>query len=240
MAANIFILLFCGTMAWLIFHFQLRRSPSPIQIRRAIPFCLVLSLFLLFNALLAHVGRAGLAHIIHSAPVTTQGALEDDPKDNSVLLVGKISPENGHLYRNYVAYVDDTHLWSPTELLIELKDGVAIVDNDNYETRNWTYDTFRYLHLAANDPVVVIGHIQKGTYMLGSKKGKTSTTIQAEIIYAGSLEEVVDRAKSRITIPTVLVTVNLTASGVIILLPLFCWIFTKKNTEVEIAALRTR
>jgi hypothetical protein len=238
MPGNLIALLLSSLLGWLLYQFRLRKAASPAEIRRLGPFYLVLACFLVFNAFLAWQGRAALVEAIRQgqAPLRTWKGLEDARTGAGIVLRGTVSAENEPLYWEYVAYVDGGHLYSPQELLLELRDGVVAITNDDYAPRNWPLGTGSYPHLVAGDSIVVVGTVERGVYMAGPARGQETTSVHAEIVWAGSDAAFVERAQQRIIFPTVLWAANLAVAAMLVALPVASWWVSSRARQ----DLRTR
>lgn len=224
MAANIVILAFCSVMTWLLYRFKLAKAGSRAEVRKLLPFFLVLGVFLAFNALLAFMGRGGLNLAVTMTPITLRANLEDIATGDGVMLDGVVSAQNPTNSGESVAYIDDVRLWSPSELLIELDDGVVTISNDTYAARNWPRDSRSFPHLKRNDPVIVLGTVERSVTISGSNKGQEHLSLQAQIVYAGDHAGFVARAKRQILLPTGLFAVNVLATVVVVAVPLGFWL----------------
>lgn len=225
MAANIFILVGCGFMAWLLYRFKFSKAGSGAEVRKLLPFFFVLGGFLAFNALLALMGRDTLNLTVNMTPVTLVAVLGDTETDDRVLLDGAISAHNPNSYGEYVAYIDDTHRWSPSdELLIGLDDGTVGISNDTYAARNWPIDARSCLYLKANDPVIIVGTLERSVFLLGEQKGQQHLSIHADIVYAGEHADFVACAKQRLLLPTGMLAANVVAAVVVVVVPVVFWL----------------
>jgi hypothetical protein len=183
----------------------------------------------MLNALFAFMGRSGLNLAIKMTPVTLLAALEDTETGDGVILDGVVSANNPIRYWDYVAYIDDKHLWSPSELLIELEDGVVAISNDTYAARNWPRDARSFLYLKANNPVIIIGKVERSVNLLGADNGQKHLSIHADIIYAGEHADFVARAKQKMILPTVMLAANVIAAVVVVAVPVAFWLRSNKN-----------
>lgn len=205
-------------MAWLLYRFRLKKAVSASEVRKLFPFFLVLVLFLLFNALLAWQGGMALVSAVDTPPVTTTAALKAIKTGGPVILDGEVSDQNSIVYKNFVAYFDDEQFNSPSELVITLSDGTAVISNNDYQARNWPFSDF-YTHLARGTRVIVVGQLERGIAFAGPNKGKELISLHADMIFAGSHQDFVSRAKRKIFFPVVLLLLNLAAAVLMIILP---------------------
>lgn len=219
MITNIFVLLFCGLMAWLLYRFRLKKAVSASEVRKLFPFFLVLVLFLLFNALLAWQGGMALVSAVDTPPVTTTAALKAIKTGGPVILDGEVSDQNSIVYKNFVAYFDDEQFYSPLELSIALSDGTAVIGNNDYEARNWPFENDFYAHLSVGTRVIVLGELERGVVIAGPNKGKEIVSVHARMIFAGTHKDFVSRAKKKIFLPVVLLLFNLSAVVLMVTLP---------------------
>ena len=90
MPGNLIAFLLCCLLAWLLYHFRLRKAASRAEVRRLLPIYLVLAAFLAFNALLAWQGRAAFRQAIEETPVTTQEKLEQAGTGAGIILDGTV------------------------------------------------------------------------------------------------------------------------------------------------------
>ncbi len=234
MGANVFVLLFCGLMAWLLYRFKLSKAGSRTEVRKLFPFFFVFGGFFVLNALFAVMGRGGLNLALKMTPVTLLAVLEDTESGDGVILDGMVSANNPSSYGEYVAYIDDKHLWSPSELLIDLEDGVVAISNDTYTARNWPRDAGSFLYLKANDPVIILGKVERSVPLLGTDNGQQHLSIHAEIIYAGEHADFVARAKQRMILPTVMLAANVIAAVVVVVVPVVFWLRSNKAQSTGI------
>ena len=128
-----------------------------------------------------------------------------------------------------MAYIDDQHLWSPSELLIDLEDGVVAISNDTYAARNWPRDARSFPYLKANDSVIILGMVERNVSMFGPHKGQQHLSIYAEIVYAGEHKGFVARAKQRILLPTGMLAANVIAAIVVVVVPVAFWLRRKTH-----------
>jgi hypothetical protein len=224
MPANVAIFVFCALITWLLVRFRLREAASVADVRKVLPFFVALALFLLFNAWLAFVGRRSLVEAANAVPLTTLRALETIETGNGIILDGEVSAQNQATYWDYVAYIDEQHLYSPPDLLIRLADGDVAVSNDDYSARNWPAGTGSYPYLAAGHRVIVVGTLERAVYLTGPDKGQESLSVHAEIVYAGSRADFARQAERRVILPTLMLALNLSGALVILGLPAASWV----------------
>lgn len=217
MLTNLVLLLFCALLAWLLARFPLKNATTPADYRKLLPFFIALPGFLLFNALLAFQGVRSLSATLAAPPVSTLAALAGAKSGDGIMLGGVVSAQNDTLAGDYVAYVDEGHLWSPMELWLDLEDGRLAISNDTYQAVSWPVDAMRYSYLQAGQPVIVVGRAEN---WVGLVDGGASQTIRAEMVYAGTYDAFAARARLQ-RIPAVgLLLANLLAILLILLLPL--------------------
>ena len=223
MASNIIALLFCCLMLWLLQRYAVPQIRAVSLRRVVLAFHGFLILVLVLNALFAFLGRGGLLRATELPATHTLQELERAGSGDSVILVGRISPENGTLYREYAVYVED-YLHTPTPLWIELEDGSAAITNNTYAQRNWplgpdTSATITYLQ--ASYPVVVTGSVERATAVAGASMG--SATVRADLVYSGDYVDFVEQARQRMVVPTVLLALNLVAALAGVVLAARAW-----------------
>ncbi|MBN1310156.1 MAG: hypothetical protein JXB30_01975 [Anaerolineae bacterium] len=216
MAATLIILAFCIAITWLIYRFPLRNAKEPADYRKLLLFFGVIILFLVFNTLLALAGYGGLGLAVTGTPLTSTQALSDISSGDGVILVGEISPDNRGIYSDYAAYQDETHLWSPDELWIDLDDGTIAVTNDTYRATGWPVDAMGYTYLRAGQPVVAVGYLERNTTLVSRDD---SLSVRADIVYAGSLDDFRSRARINRLLAAALVIVNGAVVIVVVVLP---------------------
>ena len=217
MLTSLFLLLFCGLLAWLLTRFPLKNAQTPADYRKLLPFFYALLGFLLFNALLAFQGVRSLSATLNNPPVSTLSALSGARSGDGIMLSAVVSAQNEAMLGDYLAYVDEQNLWSPMELWLDLDDGRLAISNDTYQATGWPIDAMRYSYLQAGQPVIVVGRAENWA---GLVDGETSQTIRAEIVYVGTYESFAARARLQ-RIPAIgLFLANLLAMLLILLLPL--------------------
>lgn len=228
MPGNLVAFLLCCLLAWLLYHFRFRKAASPAEIRKLLPVYPVLAAFLAFNASLAWQGRAALRQASEATPIISRERLEETDSGVEIILDGTVSPENRALYWESIAYIDDQHLYSPSELLIDLRDGVAAITNEDYAPRNWPLGTGHYPHLAAGERVIVVGTVERSVYWAGPNKGQESVSLRAEVIWAGSYISFVERARRRMILPTAMWAANLAAVAILVALSVVFWLTSSR------------
>jgi hypothetical protein len=233
MPGNLIAFLLCCLLAWLLYHFRLRQAASRAEIRKLLPVYLVLAAFLAFNALLAWQGRAALQQAIQETPILTRRGLENAGPGAQIILDGTVSPENQALYWEYIAYIDDQRLYSPPELLIDLRDGVIAITNDDYAPRNWPLGTGYYPHLAAGERVIVVGTVERSVYLAGPNRGQESLSLHAEVVWAGSHADFGERARQRMVLPTVMWAANVAAITALAALCIAFWLTSSRPETKE-------
>jgi len=229
MAATLIILAFCIAMAWLLYRFPLSKAKEPADYRKLLLFSAMIVLFLLFNTLLALAGYGGLGLAATVAPVTSMQGLSDANAENGMILVGQVSTDNIGIYGDYVAYHDESHLWSPDELWIDLEDEPIAITNDTYQATGWPVDAMQYSYLQAGQPVVVVGYLDHSTNLVS---GDEILSVRADTLYAGSLEDFRSRAQIKRILAAVLVAANVAVLIAVLALPVRrCLIGMMKATD---------
>ena len=66
-------------------------------------------------------------------PITSMAELAGKKSEEAILLIGEVSDHNDTVYGDYIAYLDDQHLWTPIELWIDLQDGRIAITNTTYQ-----------------------------------------------------------------------------------------------------------
>jgi hypothetical protein len=227
MAASVFIFAFACLLAWLLYRFPLRRATTRAEVGKlALVFAFV-GLFFLANALLAYQGRLSLLAAVNTSPISTGQAWAEAENGAGVVLAGLVSAENPLRAGGYVAAIecDDGACTrdAPTGLLVALDGGEAVIGNDDFEARAWPTGAGDALFLAAGQPVVVVGTVERGVILLGPDRGKGTLSIRAEVVFAGSHQAFVARARRSLILPGVMIVVNLLAVAAVVLLPWVGW-----------------
>jgi hypothetical protein len=234
MAANIFVFLFCCLLVGLLYGFPLRRAATRAQVGKLALAFASIGIFFLANALFAYGGRRALLTAIHTPPILSMAVLEDVETGAPVILDGLVSPEHPIRSENYVTYIecddDACARYGPSELLIALDGGDAVISNDDFEDRAWPASADGVRFLASGDPVIVLGTTERGVVILGPEKGKETFSIRADIVYAGSHEDSVARARRNTVFPIVMLVANLIAVVAVVLLPWASWYLRSKDT----------
>jgi hypothetical protein len=206
---NLLFFLFCITIAWLLYRFPLQRAKSTDEYRKLFYFFCMLIVFVLFNAFLAFLGFGGLKLASTGLPITSTAEIADKESEDSILLVGEVSNQNNAIYRDYIAYTDDQHLWTPTELWIDLKDGKIAITNTTYQATSWKIDPSGNSYLLPKQPVVVVGAVEDWVNL---SSGEKSQSVRATIVYAGSFEEFASRARIKSLMAGGMMLLNLLAA----------------------------
>lgn len=227
MAANVFVFVFGCLLGGLLYYFRLRRAATRAEVGKlALAFAFI-GVFFLVNALFAQAGRSSLLMAADMLPVLSIEDLDKVDTGAPIILDGIVSLENPTPVENYVTYIDCDDAgctrYVPSSLLIGLDGGDAVISNDDFEERAWPYASDGVLFLAPGQPVIVVGTLERGVVMLGANKGTETTSIRAEIVYAGSHEDFVARARGRVIFPSILVMINLVAVMVALILPWASW-----------------
>ncbi len=221
MVLNIVLIAFCLSIAWLLYRYPLHHAKTPEEYRRLFPFFCALVGFVLFNALLAYFGVSGLWIAASSTPLTHPREFKDKVSGDGVLLVGQVSQQNPALHDDYVAYLDESHLWTPKPLWIDLQTGGVAITNDNYQATGWPVDARQFSYLRPGQAVVVVGYLED---TVGLSDGAHSQTLRADTVYAGSHADFVARARVRLALAGVILAVNLIVAALIVIVPLRdCW-----------------
>ncbi len=235
MAANVFIFAFACLLAWLLYRFPLRRAATRAEVGKLALVFAFIGLFFLANALLAYQGRLSLLAAVNTSPISTGEAWADAENGAGVVLAGLVSPQNPLRAGDYVAYIecDDEACTRdvPAGLLVALDGGDAVIGNDDFEDRAWPVSG-GVLFLAAGEPVIVVGTVERGVIILGPDRGKETLSIRADVVFAGSHQAFVARARRNVVFPTVMVIVNLVAVVAVVLLPWAGW-YLRSNLTIK-------
>lgn len=228
MAASIFIFAFACLLAWLLYRFPLRRAMARAEVGRLALVFAFIGLFFLANALLAYQGRLSLLAAVNTPPISTGQAWTEAENGAGVVLAGLVSAENPLRAGGYVASIecDDEACTrdAPAGLLVALDGGEAVIGNDDFEDRAWPIASDGVLFLAAGQPVVVVGAVERGVILLGPDRGKGTLSIRAEVVFAGSHQAFVARARRSLILPSAMIVVNLAAVVTVVLLPWAGWL----------------
>jgi hypothetical protein len=227
MFGNLVLLVFCILIAWLLYRFPLQKAKTPADYRKLFPFFCALIGFLLFNGLLAYMGQGGLSIASSSSPVQDLKSLAEIKNGDGVILSGLVSDKNAVIYGDYIAYLDD-HLWAPMELWLDLKDGSISITNNTYRATDWPVDAGGLSYLQAKQPVIVVGFVEDA---IGLTTGNKFRTIRADIVYAGTHDDFIVRARINLAIATVMVLANIFIALIIVFLPLRECIRGMKSVE---------
>lgn len=223
MVSNIIFFVGVSSLLWLIWRYGVTPSRPRTQSRYLALFAVVGSVFLLANALFAAIGYTSLGAAANLIPLTSLPTLADKRSGDPVIIVGKVSQDNPLQTDDYVAYTDcddDTCFpYRPSELLIRVDGGNIIIHNNNYEAREWPVD-FGVTYLSREQPVVVVGTAFRNQFLTGEQ---AVVTVQADILFAGTHDAFVKRARSRQIAPLILIGLNLfaAAAGLFIAYSLF-------------------
>lgn len=221
MILSVVLIGFCVLIAWLLYRYPLRRAKTPEEYRRLFPFFCILTGFVLFNALLAYFGMSGLWIAASSAPLTNQSEFVDRANGDGVVLAGQVSRRNPILHDDYVAYIDESYLWSPKPLWIDLRQGEVAISNDRYQATGWPVDARQFSYLRPGQTVVVVGYLEDSVGLLD---GERTRTLRADTVYAGAHADFVTRAQLRLVLAGVILAVNLIVAALILIVPLRdCW-----------------
>jgi hypothetical protein len=233
MTANIFTLIFACSMLWLLHRYAVPQIHSVASRRATLIAHGFLSLVLLVNALFAFLGRGGLLLVAELPTTTTLQEVQHAGLGDTLVVVGRVSPQNDTLFREYVAYVED-YLRSPRLLWVDLEDGAVAITNDTYAQRNWPIAedaSTSITYLPAYHPIVVTGYVERDTAVAGRSVG--GPTLRAELVYAGGYENFIAQARQRLIIPTVLLVLNLATVLGGVILAVLAWRRIAKQIEAH-------
>lgn len=208
MVGNIIALLGVSFFLWLVQRF----GPNPTRPRPHLFYLSLFALFcvvvLLFNALLSYLIYASLHAAANLPPTTTTTQLTQQQHGDSVNVVGTISPSNPILVENYVAYYECIEFTCypdlPPQLLIQVEDGEIVISNNTYEDHSWPEEADVF-YLAPGQPVVVAG--------VAVRNGD-EVTVEGGIVFAGSYDLFVGRARNQQIVPLILMGGSLFAAAV--------------------------
>lgn len=143
-----------------------------------------LALVLLASALVAFVKSHRAQGWIEAREVRQVAALRGVPEDQKVLLIGHVSDQNGVVSRDAVALIDCEKSCEerlPDDFKVELADGTALVDDDDYEPVAWRteiYGGHTTSFLRRQDAIVVVGEAA----------GSAPKLSDADLLYSGSID----------------------------------------------------
>lgn len=201
MISNIVFLVFFSLIAWLMFSFLLPKAEKKQDYKKLLIFFLAIGFFLLVNGLFSYLGMSGLSMAGSSDPIVDFKTIDQKQDGEGVVLFGKVSNKNKIIIDNYAAYLDDTGLWSPDRLWMELVNGEIAIDNDTYQPTNWPEDFMARSFLEIDSPVTVVGFVR-------INRIDQSRLIEAEIIHAGQFESFVSRSKTKLGIAIAMTILN--------------------------------
>lgn len=204
MIGNIVFFVFFSLLAWLVYSFILPKAEKKQDYKNLFFFFLTAGVFLSVNGLFSYLGMSGLSMAGSSDPIVDFKTIDQKQDGEGVVLFGKVSSKNKIIMDNYVAYLDDTGLWSPDRLWIELLDGEIAIDNDTYQPTNWPEDFMGRSYLEIDSPVTVVGFVR-------INRIDQSRLIEAEIIHAGQFDSFVSRSKTKLGIAIAMTILNLIA-----------------------------
>lgn len=215
MLLNLFVIAFCVLLSWLLFRFPLKKAKTPDDFRKLLLFFGVLLMFVLFNGFLAFLGMGGLKNASSNAAITDTTQLAAINNGDGVVISGTLSDQNDFISGDYIAYMDESNLWTPKPLVIDLLDGRFEVSNDTYQGTNWPVDPRGFSYLQKNQPVIVVGYVENNLASLDK-----THSIRADIVYAGSFEDFATRARVKQILASAMVLVNLFVAIMIVLIPM--------------------
>jgi hypothetical protein len=204
MIGNIVFFVFFSLLAWLVYSFILPKAEKKQDYKNLFFFFLAAGVFLSVNGLFSYLGMSGLSMAGSSDPIVDFKTIDQKQDGEGVVLFGKVSSNNKIILDNYAAYLDDTGLWSPDRLWIELLDGEIAIDNDTYQPTNWPEDFMGRSYLEIDSPVTVVGFVR-------INRIDQSRLIEAEIIHAGQFDSFVSRSKTKLGIAIAMTILNLIA-----------------------------
>jgi hypothetical protein len=204
MIGNIVFFVFFSLLAWLVYSFILPKAEKKQDYKNLFFFFLTAGVFLSVNGLFSYLGMSGLSMAGSSDPIVDFKTIDQKQDGEGVVLFGKVSSNNKIILDNYAAYLDDTGLWSPDRLWIELVNGEIAIDNDTYQPTNWPENFTGRSFLEIDSPVTVVGFVR-------INRIDQSRLIEAEIIHAGQFDSFVSRSKTKLGIAIAMTILNLIA-----------------------------
>lgn len=237
MAANLFVFLFSCILAGLLYYFRVRRATTKAELGKLALALVFIGIFLLVNTLFAYLGRSALLTAIETPPILSMEDLQDVETGGPVVLYGIISPLNPIRVANYVTYIecddDSCTRDMPSKLLIALDGGDAVISNNDFEDHVWPVSSDGVRFLARSEPVIIVGTMERGVVILGPDKGKQTSSVYAEIIFAGSHEDFVASARGKMVFPIVMFIANLVAFAVVVILPWVDWYLRSEGVTAD-------
>lgn len=237
MAANSFVFLFSCLLVGGLTYFQLRKATTRADVGKlALAFAFI-GIFFLVNAFFAYMGYRSLLAAINTPPMRSIDEFERAGTGAEVILDGTISADTPLVMADYVAYIEcdeeSCTRYLPSNLLIALDGGDVAISNDDFEDREWPISSDDVLFLAPAEPVIVVGMVERGVVLFGKNKGRETLSLNADIVYAGSHEGFVSRARQKMVFPIVMLIFNLVAVAGVILLPWAIWYLRPKDGAAD-------
>lgn len=214
---------FCLLLARLLQQYKLRTTTDTRTLRQTAKIMGVIIVFLLFNSLLVTSKLIQLQRMAAAEPVRYQSVLDETASGTPVLITGIISRDNPAVKGSYIAYQDETALWSPKDLRVDLDRGHIDLNNDSYHAMNWPVDAGNNAYLEPGQTVVVSGYIQRAKVFAGPDKGMESMSIRAADVFAGNREEYLSAKKSEKYMAISILLVNIIGVAWILLLTVNAW-----------------
>jgi len=218
MFVNIFLIVFFSFISWLLYRYPMKAAKTSSEYRRLFYFFIVIAFFVFINGVFAYMGVSGLKLTAESSPIPGLMGLEGKKSGDGVIITGKTSENNEYKNGDYIAYIDDIGLWSPMNLWIDFKNGETIaITNNTYQATGWPVDGLNYLYIKENQELVIVGYVENNIDIFNGEK---TQTIRADIVFAGSHEEFIARAESKILISEIIMSINAVLIFLLIIYPL--------------------
>ncbi len=210
MFGSLFALLLSSLMVWLVYRLKSKTGVAPEERRWLALFLAFFALVLLVNMLFTYMGLSSLRWLANNAPLSSIADIPARAVAEPFIIEGKISSANERAFYDYVAYIDENgfrHL--PSEMTVEVADGGCKIINNDFEARNWRWDSFRdAYYLLAEDEVIIVGE--------KAHEAGGPTPVRAVVVYGGDAEEFAGSAQFKMIPALVLLIANLAGVGVII------------------------
>jgi hypothetical protein len=216
MAVSIALLAFSAAIAWLIHRFHLRDAASWEAIRPVLPVWALCILFSTVSLLGALLGVASMRDTASATPITSAAIIEGLPNLDGVIVSGVVNESNPAAHAGHVARLEESMLWSPIGLRIDLVEGAVTISNDNYRARGWPVDPREIGYLDRGMPVTVVGFISRNY----NQPPDAPTPLRAEIIHAGSPADFARQARDSLFLAKVMVIMSALVTLVIIAMPI--------------------
>jgi hypothetical protein len=204
----IFAAIFLCLLAVLLYRFRLSRETSLRESLKLLPVFFLLGIFIFITGLFSHFSCVAYRDQAALSPTETVQAFHALKNRSAVMVSAVVSRSNEPVLEDFAAYYatrdnDDDYFERKTPCLwLSLSDGEVRLDNDDYTLWNWHYraGAYSYQFLKAGDKVVVYGAVQD---TVGLKDRKKERFLDADFVFAGSLEDCRARLKRKSTWPQI-------------------------------------